>query len=291
MNPSPEEQVMLRNGSTTLNNLFKSGTRFTIKQQVEDTIVIRQFCSCVNDPNKYVVTDVDANNKQILLIEEESGTCCRWFCNPIHPTRLVFKDPYTKQPVFYAKKPFRCFTCLNLAWPCAARVETVVDNEVVGVTTERPFTCCTPTMDVMSTDLGYYGTVDGPSGCLGGICSNNLDDYEFTNVNDNSIMTTISPKKFSLENPSTIYMQNTMGITNSFLNNDEMNLMFNREHLPSKGTAGVIAHTLSTVVLLDYMFYERTSNLQDGLFLGALYFNGCILPCYCGGMGGNNSNN
>lgn len=276
---------MLRNGSNTLNNLFKSGTRFTVKQHVEDTIIIRQFCSCVNDPNKYDVLDVDANNKPILLIEEESELLCRWCCSPIHPARLVFKDPYSKTPVFYASKPFRCFSCLNFGWPCTARIETVVDNEVVGVTTERPCTCVTPTLDVMSSTTGYYGQLNGPGGCLGGICSSSLDDYDFVNVNDNSLMGTVNPKKLNLKNGQTIYSQNARGISNSFLNNDEMNLILNREHLPSKSTTNTIAHTLSTMVLLDYMFYERTSNFQDGLFLGSIYCNGCIMPCYCGGSG------
>ena len=271
---SPEEQLMLRNGSKKLSKIAQVN-KFRINQKVDvNEAAIQQICPCVENENKYNIL-LDNNDTPTMVAIEKSNLCCRWCCSPCHPASIVFYEYKNKEilgvQVFKAEKPFRLFQCINLFFCCAAQINTYVDNEKVGTSNERACTCFTPRVDVTSEDKGWYGEVSGPSCCLGAIWTDKSNRIPFrlkSQANSDNVSATI------------ISGDDKDDVVKDFVtDSDNYDIILQPEYpLNIKEKA----HLLSTVILLDYLFYEDdATNLSQGCYLGSLYCNGCIIPCRC----------
>lgn len=269
---APQEVEMLRDQVPLLNSTIGSTKNLVIRQLPDvNEGLIQQCCSCIENENKYEI--FNGQTKQLILYaHEESELPVRWCCSPMHGTDLIFSLPPDKfgrlgDQVFRARKPFRCFMCFNLGWPCAGTVETFVNNALVGKTSERACTCFTPHLDISSGERGWWGTLKGPSGCIGGICNCMNDDtnyYVFDPNDDKKVLVDVQKDKMTFER---LFLDNDVWVVN----------VHPQTNLKSTNDA---AHLVSSIILLDYMFHENnTTNIQQGCFFGYFYFNGCAFPC------------
>ena len=288
MSVAPKVENMQR--KKELVAIFGGVTTISVDQKIDLTETAFQNLGFdfVENSNKYAITfdRKDPSQQPDLIAIERSNIFCRWCCKPCHPVEMEYYKPNSTSPeVFVSKKPFRCFECINCFSICAAQINTEFAGEEIGTTKERACTGLTPILDVnvMGQDSGK---LSGPSCCLGDLfirrCCGGEDPPPFELVRDetkgirSSIYTTRMDKKETAQDT----------LMRTVTDADNYTVQFVRDM-----SAEEKVHLLSTVMLLDYLFYEQDgTNLSQGFYCGSFYCNGCIIPCRVDCSNNNNSN-
>lgn len=276
MSVAPKVENMQRKND--LSKTFKDVKSISIDQKVDltETLLQNVGLTFMENTNTYKITFNKTYKSQQpdLIGIERSNVVCRLCCKPCHPVEIEYYKPGSIYPEAYvSKKPFRCFECINCFSICAAEINTEFEGQQIGTTTERACTGLTPILDVnvMGNDSGR---LSGPSCCLGDLlirryCSGQ-DPPPFELVRDDSkgirssIYTTRLKKKEEAEDT----------LVRTVTDADNYTMKFVKDM-----SAEEKIHMLSTVMLLDYLFYEKDgTNISLGFYAGSFYCNGCIMP-------------
>lgn len=297
MSVAPKVEFMQR--KKELSSIFGGVTSISVDQKVDLTETLFQNLGFdfVESSNEYAITfnRKDPLQKPDLIAVERSNVFCRSCCKPCHPAEIEYYRPNSTSPeVFVSKKPFRCFECINCFRICAAEINTEFAGEEIGTTTERACTGLTPILDVnvMGQDSGK---LSGPSCCLGDLfirnCCNgeNPPPFELTRDGNQRVRSTVYTTRLKKrKNQSKIQDENVALMRKVFTDADNYTIQF----IENDMSAEEKLHLLSTVMLLDYLFYEQDgTNLSQGFYCGSFYCNGCIIPIRLDCSNNNRKNN
>ena len=239
---------------------------------------------CCEQPNDYEIFD-QASGQKLLHVKEDSDFLWRCCCNPAHELKLNFTDVATQQQVMVAHRPFKCCQQCPAWLPFCQQESTLYmgtdheNGQPIGVT-KQP--CCgglfTPTVQVMmgSEDAEPFATVEGPMCCFGGMTEMCCDqDFPISGGDgggDGSVGMITKEKPESLGQAMAEIMTDSDLFTLSFKD-------------PSLDQQKKI-QLLSTVLLLDYMFFEQNQPWEcDGTSCSItccnMYICGALTPCKC----------
>jgi hypothetical protein len=136
---------------------------------------------CCEMENVYKLYDLDSG-KQLFYVKEESECWKRCCCAPKHQANLLFypEDNKEGQVYFVAEKPGKC-CCFEIAVCDCCRKEITMageGNRVIGNVYEKCgcVECCTPQFDIANSKGGKaYGSITGPTCCIGELCTNTFE--------------------------------------------------------------------------------------------------------------------
>ena len=246
---------------------------------------------CLERPNEYDVFDEQSGQK-LLYVKEDSEFFCRCCCNPSHELKLNIFDPHTNQQLMVVDRPFKCGTQCP-AWLGFCQQEATLmsgsnpeaTQSAIGMTRQP---CCggifTPTVNVMqggNPDAEPFATVEGPLCCFGGLtemcCDQEFPISSGSGGGDGNVGVIVKekPEDFS------------QAMKEIMTDSDLFTLTFKDPSLDQNKKLAL----LSTVLLLDYMFFEQNQPWEfDGSSCSVtccnMYICGSLQPCKCSCGGG-----
>eukprot|EP01063_Lacrimia_lanifica_P036946 TRINITY_DN7456_c0_g1_i1.p1 TRINITY_DN7456_c0_g1~~TRINITY_DN7456_c0_g1_i1.p1 ORF type:complete len:342 (+),score=122.98 TRINITY_DN7456_c0_g1_i1:366-1391(+) len=239
-------------------------------------------CCCCARPNKYDVYDA-ATKERVFWVEEESGCRHRCCCNPNHALQLELYDKDKKHVLATMDRPFRmCGFCP--AWGESCQQE--------GVTYAKDLT------DAEGFAQHAYGSVKQPicGGCfvpklnvaLGAL---NPQEYNFAEVHGPTFCyggctELCREQKFYISSPDAEFKEGDLGVIVKERPDPE-DLKDLKEELKTCYDEYSIAFTdsaltphqrltlLSSLLLVDYMFFERSPDCGCGCCPPTVKFTVC----------------
>lgn len=245
--------------------------------------VLQNVCPCVEFENTYEFYAGDSKREggaPLIVGNEKSNLFCRFLCGPLRE----FTMPWTRgnDEKFTSVRPFRLSRCFNLSPLCLAKIETEHRGAKLGHVTEDCFTCFTPKFTLYDNMGVPYARIRGPSGCFGGVfeyCSS--PEFTLEEMNGRQLIKLIEKKRLAAEGKS--FENVAMDILGD---SDDYILAF-----PEGATPEQKANIISSLILLDYMFFEGDkSSLENGCYLGTFYCMGCVCPITCSANDSNRRN-
>ena len=231
---------------------------------------------CCERQNVYHLYSAE-DGKEVYRVEEESGCCCRVFCNPQHKFNLNVIDVETKQQVMTFHHPFKCWPCCCTCSNMCRDEMTVFDGRVgldnaEALASAQPIghvkqPMCggglAPTLEIWDQATNVEGvvtgkgdpafTVRGPTCCIGGLIGECLCDTDFNVYPGTNREGELSAKIAKLG----ANREGAKGIAKElFTDSDNFQIDF-----PAGATPSVKTGLLATTVLIDYMFFERLNSL------------------------------
>eukprot|EP01062_Namystynia_karyoxenos_P080547 TRINITY_DN8692_c0_g3_i1.p2 TRINITY_DN8692_c0_g3~~TRINITY_DN8692_c0_g3_i1.p2 ORF type:complete len:298 (+),score=99.27 TRINITY_DN8692_c0_g3_i1:95-988(+) len=265
-----------------------------VKQKVTMAEAVCPMCEQSN-----IYETFDAHTGQgLFLVEEDSGCCCRVFCNPAHKLNLKFfpmsgggqGQKARKESENAEMQVFRPFKC---AGPCPALMgfcqqemtmyhgayeeeERADPANRLGSAKEPCLGgCLAPKMEVQNAAGGELAVVKGPSCCFGGLTECCCDQEFNVDFADGQSGRIVRQRPEDLKGAATTL----------FTDSDTFAL-----ELPAEMAAQDKAAMLGTLLLLDYMFFEQDRPWEcadGGLKFTCCYWYlcGAVVPCKvkCGG--------
>jgi hypothetical protein len=288
--------------ATTANTIMGANKLF-IQQKFSLAEAVTGGCCEVS--NKYVVVNQD-NGEKMFEVKEKGNKWNRCCCAPCHSFTLQFRPANgddNAPPVMTVERQgccgkwLCCFACGSMCNDGANYHAGYVDPEKIGeIPRDTIFgysaqpTCggvFTPTINIMdgnALETTPYAKIEGPF--IFGGCSELCCDFSFpiskfgseSKTGDLAVITKQKPK--SMKDAA----------KEAFGDSD----MFIMEFKDPSLTAAQKASLLSSLFLLDFMFFELDNGMiscQDGGLVCTLclcYCCGCLLPCNLkvGGGGG-----
>lgn len=303
-------------------SILQNVDKFYIQQQIRWGEVITQ--GCFEQPNIYIVMD-GVTNQKLMVVKEESDFLSRCCCAPTHSlfAKFYLLDQTGTQEVgepvitmeregcdccFTGPCPKPCLCWFACREDCADKTSLYAGNmpaeAMPGETKgQRERTnllgeCVQPlgggrfkpVMQVMdrdsdspSADTYMFAATRGP--CLFGGCSEfcvdsrfgisvatpgaTVDELHELPFGDFANITKIRPKSF------------TQAMREAFTDVDVWEVHFHSQDITPQQKANI----LSTMIHLDYMFFERDNDMcyYDGDAWHIVFFNcfvyGCVCPC------------
>jgi|Transcript_5872 hypothetical protein len=231
--------------------------------------------------NKYKVRD--PAGRPIYFIAEESGCCARQCCDPYHTMALHMTD-MSGENVLTMKRPWTCncaFCCLSCEFGnmCGCTHMEVFmggkhdtdDEHKIG---EVRMPCCgggcTPVLNLQNKKGETKAVVKGPCCCVSDLCGAN---FEVQTPEGKSIG---DVKKLGVQSVSDAVVEATTDADNFMIS------------FPKDVNVEYKALMLSSLLLLDYMFFESEGAFQFEPWNCVCVFRccmcyccGCISPCSC----------
>ncbi|KAJ1470387.1 Scramblase-domain-containing protein, partial [Baffinella frigidus] len=275
-----------------------TGLNWTEKVQMMEAVTM----GCVEQANVYDIIDA-TNNRKIMVVEEVSDATARCCCGPTHSLLLHFYAVdgagNKAQPLMTLERPGCC-----QEKPCVGQgpMDMCLDEMKLhqgfleGTPGELPTQMLmgsakmpsmaggfTPSLEVFDKGNGLIAKVEatGQVPCLFGGMSEMCCDQFFTISTQQGPMGQIVKRK-----PKDM----TSGLAEMFTDADTFTL-----ELSQNLSVEQKANMIGSLLLLDYMFFERDTDgfsFEDGgiaINLFNCYCYGCICPCKCqcsGGGGG-----
>eukprot|EP00217_Crustomastix_stigmatica_P003852 CAMPEP_0183790614 /NCGR_PEP_ID=MMETSP0803_2-20130417/1218_1 /TAXON_ID=195967 /ORGANISM="Crustomastix stigmata, Strain CCMP3273" /LENGTH=302 /DNA_ID=CAMNT_0026034855 /DNA_START=49 /DNA_END=957 /DNA_ORIENTATION=- len=287
---APMDKVPLIDSQTA--GILASVNNFTIQQHPS------YFDNCIEMPNKYTIFDRD-NGTKLLLAEEESECCNRVCCAPNHSllVKIFATDPQGNKlfPVLTMEregccsKQLHCFACMD----CCLQESFIHAGEVSGEPgkLEKDKVIghskvpvggggLTPTVQIM--DRGYsqdepLAVMQGPT-CFGG-CSEMCCDFNF--FIDKVPSGTTDYKALKVGNMAKITKCKPKGFGGAMREMLSDADTFTLEITDPSVTPQQKASLISSLVHIDYMFFEKNIDMCGVDGNGAFFINLC--NCYCVG--------
>ena len=285
---------------------------FTIKQDASLLEMVTQNlgCGCCEVENTYQIfgTDAAGQTKKLFVAKEESDVCGRCCCAPNHALLMHFFDPpanggkITEEmakggAVWTMERPGCCSRWLNCCCPlttCCQQEMWLHEGHQVGKPGElektnilgravqpTPFGgCCTPTLHIMErgSETPNY-KLEGPT-CFGGCsemcCETHWPISKFDSdkkAGDVAMITKETPK--GLKDAA----------KELFGDADTYSMTMKDENMTAESKATFLA----SLMLMDYWFFERDSDMiacKNGctrleITCCLWYCCGVLYPCKC----------
>eukprot|EP01062_Namystynia_karyoxenos_P001507 TRINITY_DN10515_c0_g1_i4.p1 TRINITY_DN10515_c0_g1~~TRINITY_DN10515_c0_g1_i4.p1 ORF type:complete len:427 (+),score=144.80 TRINITY_DN10515_c0_g1_i4:86-1282(+) len=243
--------------------------------------------ACCEKENEYEIYDKQ-HAQMIFYAKEKSemfacpgGRCC---CNPAHELQLEISQGPGQPPVMTIDRPFKCMQgCPALCDMCQQEATLRVGGTVYGGA-KQPCCggLCKPKVEVKrdNVDGDAFGYVEGPCCCFGGLTEMCLDqNFPVMDASDNKIgqITKEKPEGFQ------------QAVQEAMTDSDLFTLSFDNPQIPPRDKLLL----LSTVLLLDYMFFEQNKpwecdaiNQTCTCTCCNMYLCGAYIPCTCKCGGG-----
>jgi len=219
--------------------------RFDLREAVADQI----GCGCVNFENKYDIFDL-YTGEALVHVKEESSALQRCCFKPNHSAKLNFFDVRMGIPenslMMVGKKPFKCCccTCLNI---CNREMMGHNSKDELFSHTKQPFLggVFSPTVETMDRQGSVFATTKGPFCCVGGLvelCHTIEFDIYAGNQTDRPPIGKISKMK----------PDGMKGALKEAASDTDVFIL----DVPENFTPEQIGSLLTTVLLLDFQFFE-----------------------------------
>ena len=245
--------------------------------------------------NQYSVYGADGT-RQFKIVEtsekcggfDDTWVCCctgRNCCAPNHKLQLHFYRPgyFSKKEILFLDRPFKGPGCCCACCECCLQEATIYvadddgtlvkdDEHKLGHIKQPTLGgLFTPQLNVMDRDAQEIATVNGPTCCVGGFC---CDSIFTVSSKDGKELAQIANKR-----PSDDATWARELLTDA----DRYTINFPKDtDVKSK------ALMLSTMVFLDYLFFEGNTNFacditkcSCSLKCCDIYCCGCLCPCSC----------
>eukprot|EP00756_Hemistasia_phaeocysticola_P032673 Hpha_TRINITY_DN16422_c2_g2::TRINITY_DN16422_c2_g2_i2::g.163645::m.163645 len=282
-------------------DVLASASMLAIKQKVSLMEAAGDLASsvpcaeaCCEKENEYEIYD-QSHAQMIFYVREHSemfgltGRCC---CNPAHELRMEIAQAKGQSAVFTIERPFKCFQSCP-AWCDACQHEITVRGQggqsLGGAKQPCCGGMCNPRVDVMESSLesSPFAHVSGPCCCFGGLTEMVCDQaFPVMDPTDTKI------GQITKERPEGL----AQAVQEIMTDSDLFTLRFDNPQMAPRQKMLL----LSTVLLLDYMFFEQNKPWEcDPIEQSCsctcfnIYCCGSYQPCTCkcGGGEGDNSNN
>lgn len=230
--------------------------RVLIKQrETFDENLIKNFCPCVEMPNTYYI---QTRTKELYTFNEESNTCCRWFCSPSHPLELTQIDTRVNNVSF--DKPFRLIKCFNT--PCSLSEMRVLQNgEQIGYVKEDWKSCFEPRYQIYKGNEEIpFDVLIGPS-VFGGMFELSQGETPVAQtMSRKSVITKLSDNKTGRSVLETVVADS-----------DTYAINF-------RNMSDVQERTLlvASALLLDYQIFENDTTNAQACYCCSIYLCGCV---------------
>eukprot|EP01065_Artemidia_motanka_P036637 TRINITY_DN445_c1_g3_i1.p2 TRINITY_DN445_c1_g3~~TRINITY_DN445_c1_g3_i1.p2 ORF type:complete len:411 (+),score=159.03 TRINITY_DN445_c1_g3_i1:24-1235(+) len=242
--------------------------------------------ACCEKENEYEV--YDQQHAQMIFYAKEHSEMCGWggrcCCNPAHELRLELSQGPGQPPVMTIERPFKCCqSCPALCDPCQQEATVQSGGQIMGGA-KQP--CmgggCKPRVDAMQGSLegSPFAYIEGPCCFFGGLtemcCDQQFPVYDPAEQKIGQI-TKEKPEGFG------------QAVQEIMTDSDLFTLRFDNPNLPAQQKMIL----LSSVLLLDYMFFEQNKPwecdpIQQSCSFTCcnMYLCGSYLPCTCKCAGG-----
>ena len=110
---------------------------------------LRTLCGC-DSATEFKIGTIEKPDSNVFYVKEESGCCCRVFCQPIHPFRMDLKLGSDNQGPLLVQYERPCATHVNPCKCCCFQRIIATDGtnqKYLGQVIEK-FYCCVPTFHV-----------------------------------------------------------------------------------------------------------------------------------------------
>ncbi|KAJ9469805.1 Glycine-rich protein A3 [Diplonema papillatum] len=292
----PQELGVMNGGGGSGAQAVGMAEKLAIKQKVSllevagDTMSGMIPCSemCCERPNEYEIFDARTGQK-LLHAKEDSGFCCRCWCQPSHALQLHITDAMTGQQVMVIDRPFKCATTCPAWLPFCLQEATLYtgsdpENTSAAIGESKQPTCggfFSPQVNVSGPGQDPFAVIKGPTCCFGGLTEMCCDqEFKVLRGEDNDA----EVAQITKEKPENLSQAMTEIATDS----DLFTLKFKDPSLQQNQKLTL----LSSVLLLDYMFFEQNQPFECNpggecsVTCCNMYLCGMLIPCKCSCGGG-----
>lgn len=293
-------------------DLLNSTDSFFVQQQIRwgEAVTL----GCIEQQNRYHIYDKNTNTK-IIVVKEDSADCTRCCCSPNHSLFAEFYHVEGDEPVDQpfmtmerdgcglgddcAKPCIGCFACNKSCTQEAKLYAGPVSGTPGAIREERknllggsvqPITGggFKPVMQVMDraqedSESKTFAAVRGPT-CFGG-CSEICCDTKFAMSAAKDGVTVREIHQLQFGDFATIKKLKPSGFGQAMREVFTDSDLFEVTFLTKAITAQQKANVLSTMIHLDYMFFELDSDMcgyESNYFyitLTNIFCYGCVCPC------------
>jgi hypothetical protein len=286
MGAGPPQQVMAELDLNATSGLI-------LKQKIEwlEALATTAGFGCCEQANNYGI--YDSTGRPVYMATEESNCLYRCCCKPYHEAKIKIHttaDGKTPGAIkFTVHKPCKCGGCCPAVLPFCRMEATVREGEeeegkFVGKI-DQP--CCgggfSPKLNLQDEAGTTTATVEGPTLCIGSCCDVTFNAFRVKDGTNEASIGQI--KKEGVNKGGETGMGGVANMAKGlgkelFTDADNFVLNYNAElEVNEKVTL------MSTLLLLDFMFFEGDGNCQRktgggcSVKLCDIYCCGCICPC------------
>eukprot|EP00924_Labyrinthula_sp_SR-Ha-C_P005696 snap_masked-scaffold_14-processed-gene-2.24-mRNA-1 protein AED:0.96 eAED:1.00 QI:0/0/0/0.5/1/1/2/0/387 len=307
--PIPPIQVMSPTSAYSLEakktghplHFLKNVQKLRVKQNYEafESAANAAGCDCIESKNQYEVFN-DDTSEQLLHVREHSTFCMRCCCKPNHEATIMFHD--VSSPLFNPEildfsnsavvmrmnKPWKLNCCACTSFFQQEQETFIYPGKKVGSAIKtnpclQRKGCFSPNFEIANSNGKNIAEVRGPLCCVGGMFEFLASiKYEVFALSANSASEQKLANILKAKPEGKDNFKEVTGDSDQFyleLDQNELQKVTNSDDEKIE----LIATFLSTLILLDYVFYEAGPPVRyspiDGSFsvnCFEYYFCGCV---------------
>eukprot|EP01064_Diplonema_japonicum_P039495 TRINITY_DN9915_c0_g2_i2.p1 TRINITY_DN9915_c0_g2~~TRINITY_DN9915_c0_g2_i2.p1 ORF type:complete len:329 (+),score=69.77 TRINITY_DN9915_c0_g2_i2:51-989(+) len=246
-NATPLVEEMGRNSMQAI----AESRKLIISEKVNRLDVAAAFISnCMCQENEYSI--YNSHGGKVLMVKEKSSLCCRILCTPKHKLQLEWSDPETGDHIMTTDRPLRMNICPAVFDRCRQQAHLYngpdTDGKMIGYSKQPKWGGgVVPTVEVFMNDglENPFSVIEGPKCCFGGFTKLCCEQQFPVSVTAGKMANVAHIQREKPETTSQV-------IKDVMTDADLFSISFIDPSLSPQQKAVL----LSSVLLLDYMFFE-----------------------------------